>query len=81
MNDNPALVAPRPVRVISGLITRPHPVRFVSAPTDPFERAKITDESGIDDLKVGVFTDSTSDRDLSSPRASSRYVLLLCLDV
>jgi len=76
MSDNPVLVAPRPVRVISGLLTRPmpHPVRLMSAPTDQFERVKITDEN---DLKVGVFTDATSDRDrdLSSPRASSRSSL------
>lgn len=75
MNDNPVLIAPRPVRVISGLVTRPHPVRFVSAPVEQFDRVKITDESDIDDLKLGVFTDSTSDRDLSSPRASSRSSL------
>lgn len=79
-NDNPLLVAPRPVRLTSAhMFARTQPVRLVSAPTDQFERVKITDDDGIDDLKVGLFCDSTtgssmSDKDLASPRASPRSV-------
>lgn len=77
-NDNPLLVAPRPVRITSAphthtMLSRAHPVRLVTAPADHFERVKITDDSDMDDLTVGVYdSSSASDKDLASPRASPR---------
>lgn len=65
-NDNPVLVAPRPVR----LMAAPHSFfsrsRLVSAP-DNLERV-----GSMEDLKIGILDSSLSDRDQASPRASSR---------
>ena len=68
-SDRPLLVAPRPVRISSGHFTRAHPVAF-----EPFGRVKVVDGNEHDDLKFGLFPDSSpvSDKDLASPRASSR---------
>ncbi|KAF9458661.1 hypothetical protein BDZ94DRAFT_1325368 [Collybia nuda] len=63
-NDHPVLVAPRPVRLTSGhhaIITRSH-----------HERVRINDSNGLDDFKVSLFSDSSSDKDLASPRSSPR---------
>lgn len=60
-NDHPVLVAPRPVRLTSGhhaIITRSH--------------HRISDSNGLDDFKVSLFSDSSSDKDLASPRSSPR---------
>ncbi|KAJ7043201.1 hypothetical protein C8F04DRAFT_1074025 [Mycena alexandri] len=63
-NDNPVLVAPRPVR-LNTLLTRS---RMLSAP-DHVERVRFTDEnSDIDDRKIS----ESSDKDVSSQRSSPR---------
>ncbi|KAJ7771709.1 hypothetical protein B0H16DRAFT_1514444 [Mycena metata] len=66
-NDNPVLVAPRPVR-LNTLLTRS---RMLSAP-DHLERARFTDENAdIDDRKIS----ESSDKDISSQRSSPRSAL------
>ncbi|KAJ7184254.1 hypothetical protein C8R46DRAFT_1063436 [Mycena filopes] len=63
-NDNPVLVAPRPVR-LNTLLTRS---RMLSGP-DHLERARYTDEnSDMDDRKIS----ESSDKDISSQRSSPR---------
>ncbi|KAF9049348.1 hypothetical protein BDZ89DRAFT_1057708 [Hymenopellis radicata] len=65
-NDNPVLVAPRPVRLTTPFPTRAHPIRLVAA-----QEATVQD-----DLKLaGLFPDSASDKDLGSPRSSPRAAL------
>lgn len=65
-NDNPVLVAPRPVR-LNTLFTRS---RMVSAP-DYLERVRFDENSEIDDRKISEF----SDKDIPSQRSSPRSVL------
>ncbi|KAF8919674.1 hypothetical protein CPB85DRAFT_1277655 [Mucidula mucida] len=65
-NDNPVLVAPRPVRLTSPFASRAHSIRFVSAP----------EANAQDDFKLaGLFPDSASDKDTGSPRSSPRATL------
>jgi len=71
VNDNPLLVAPRPVRLATPLFARSHPVRLVSA-SDHMERLRIADSnSDVDDHKVGLYLDP-SEKDVASPRSSPR---------
>lgn len=66
-NDNPLLVAPRPVRLTTGhhaVFGRPLTPRFASTPLDHLDRARISDS---EDLKLAF-----SDKDLTSPRSSPR---------
>ncbi|KAJ7168241.1 hypothetical protein C8R43DRAFT_983678 [Mycena crocata] len=66
-NDNPVLVAPRPVR-LNTLLTRS---RMLSGP-DHLERVRFADEnSDIDDRKI----QESSDKDMSSQRSSPRSPL------
>jgi len=66
-NDNPVLVAPRPVR-LNTLLARS---RMLSAP-DHLERVRFTDEnSDIEDRKIY----DPSDKDISSQRSSPRSPL------
>ncbi|KII88687.1 hypothetical protein PLICRDRAFT_176241 [Plicaturopsis crispa FD-325 SS-3] len=81
-NDNPVLVAPRPVRLTgaaptpSAHVYRPHAVRLVSAPADHFERMRIGEELENNDPRDSSRASSVSpDKDLSSPRASPRTAL------
>jgi len=63
-NDSPTLVAPRPVRLNSGqhaIFTRSY-----------HDRVRVTDSNGLDDFKVALFSDSSSDKDTASPRSSPR---------
>jgi len=63
-NDYPVLVAPRPVRLASG--------QHTAYNRPGHDRARITESSSIDDFKVALFSDTPSDKDLSSPRSSPR---------
>ncbi|GLB35094.1 hypothetical protein LshimejAT787_0206590 [Lyophyllum shimeji] len=65
-NDHPTLVAPRPVRLPSAyhaLVSRAH---------SGHDRIKISETNSFDDLKVALFSDSSSDKDQASPRSSPR---------
>ncbi|KIJ60666.1 hypothetical protein HYDPIDRAFT_189931 [Hydnomerulius pinastri MD-312] len=76
VNDNPVLIAPRPVRVAS---TYPHfarsaHLRLIAAPIDS-ERVKISEENeNIDELKhpSRIHSSASSDKESHSPRASPR---------
>ncbi|KAF7359340.1 hypothetical protein MSAN_01276500 [Mycena sanguinolenta] len=65
-NDNPVLVAPRPVR-LNTLFARS---RMVSAP-DQVERVRFDENSEIDDRKIS----ECSDKDVPSQRSSPRSAL------
>lgn len=83
-NENVILAAPRPVRLTastpyphhfhSPLLQKPQTrtagVRIVSAPVDALETLKLSDESTEESFKIA----EPIDKDLSSPRASPRYV-------
>lgn len=65
-NDNPVLVAPRPVRLNSTFLTRS---RMVPGP-DHLDRLRLDENSEIDDRKIPEF----SDKDVPSQRSSPRLV-------
>lgn len=68
-NDNPLLVAPRPVRITSGyhaIVSRSHHAH---------DRVRIGDSNSMDDFKLALFSDPSSDKDQLSPRSSPRYAL------
>jgi len=77
VNDNPLLVAPRPVRVTSAYphhFTRSAQLRLAVPPSDP-ERMKISGESeNIDESKhpSRIHSATSSDKESHSPRASPR---------
>ncbi|KAF5387073.1 hypothetical protein D9615_001645 [Tricholomella constricta] len=65
-NDHPVLVAPRPVRLSSAyhaIVTKAH---------SGHDRVKVGDTNSIDDFKLALFSDSSSDKDQVSPRSSPR---------
>jgi hypothetical protein len=68
--DRPLLVAPRPVRVSGGLLT----LTPRTPPEQISGRVKAVDGDEVEDRKFGLYADapSVSDRDVGSPRASSR---------
>jgi len=79
VNDNPLLVAPRPVRVTSAYphFARPTRSRLVASPVEQSDHVKLSDDTeNIDEHKQPARADSSvsSDKDLPSPRASPRYV-------
>ncbi|KAH7929784.1 hypothetical protein BV22DRAFT_1029180 [Leucogyrophana mollusca] len=78
VNDSPVLVAPRPVRIASAYphFTRSAQLKLVAPPVDQSERVKIHSRNeNSDDYKPPALLDSSSDKDLSSPRASPRSSL------
>jgi len=84
VNDNPLLVAPRPIRVTSAYphFARSTHYKLVASPVEQSDHVKLSgDTENIDEHKQTTRVDS-SDKDLSSPRASPRYVyiyiFLLC---
>ena len=72
-DHRPHLVAPRPVRISSGHLTRPHLARYQSS----------DDHDIVDDFRIGLYTNPSpvSDKDLSSPRSSSWSVLMISLNI
>jgi len=80
VNDNPLLVAPRPVRVTSAYphFARPTHFKLVASPVEQSDRVKLSDDTeNIDEHKQPVRPDSSvsSDKDLPSARASPRSSL------
>ncbi|KAJ6500491.1 hypothetical protein C8R45DRAFT_70982 [Mycena sanguinolenta] len=73
-NDNPVLVAPRPVRLTT-LFTRS---RMVSAP-DQVERVRFDENSEIDDRKISECSDKDIPSQRSSPRSVHWVILALLL--
>ena len=85
-NENIILAAPRPVRlaaptpyphhfrasVLQKPQTRSAGVRLLSSPAEALESLKLSDESPEDSFKFA----EPIDKDLVSPRASPRYVIL-----
>ncbi|KAF8894465.1 hypothetical protein BD779DRAFT_1668976 [Infundibulicybe gibba] len=72
-NSYPILVAPRPVRLNGAQFARSYSGRLPASASDHFERVKITDASeDTEDSKVGLHYESTSEKDLASPRSSPR---------
>lgn len=83
VNDNPLLVAPRPVRVTSAYphFARPTHFKLVASPVEQSDHIKLSDDTeNIDEHKQPARVDSSvsSDKDLPSPRASPRYVSIFC---
>lgn len=74
-SDNPKLVAPRPVRLTSApshnFLSRARPVRLVSAPVEQLDRAKLTDDATVDELKTNVVSE-LPETERPSPRLSPR---------
>lgn len=70
-NDLPLLVAPRPVRITSSSFFARS--RHVTVPSDDRQRFLDADH---DDIKLSFFSD---DKDISSPRASPRYIMPITL--
>jgi hypothetical protein len=70
----PRLVAPRPVRINAAHFSRTHPIRFLSPPSDHFDRLKLSqsDQRDGDDRPVALYSDHSSvlEKD-SSPRSAS----------
>ncbi|KAH7909719.1 hypothetical protein BJ138DRAFT_1089047 [Hygrophoropsis aurantiaca] len=78
LNDNPVLVAPRPVRITSAYphFARSAQLKLVAASADQTERVKLHSRNeNSEDYKHSAFLDSSSDKDLSSPRSSPRSTL------
>ncbi|KAG1759023.1 hypothetical protein EDD22DRAFT_849547 [Suillus occidentalis] len=74
VNDNPLLVAPRPVRITPHLARSTH-FKLVASQVDHVKLSE--DTENIDEYKQPTRIDSSvsSDKDLSSPRASPRSSL------
>jgi len=80
VNDNPLLVAPRPVRVTSAYphFARSTHFKLVASPVELSDHVKLSDDTeNIDDHKQPPRVDSSlsSDKDIPSPRASPRSTL------
>lgn len=84
-HDSLVLVAPRPVRLAapvpfpqfhSTVVQRPQPktttIRFVSSPSDAFEKLKLSEELQDDDLKTDFTLPPERGDPPASPRASPR---------
>ncbi|KAG1879288.1 hypothetical protein C8R48DRAFT_227796 [Suillus tomentosus] len=70
VNDNPLLVAPRPVRITTHLARSTH-FKLVTSQVDHVKLSE--DTENVDEHKQPIRVDSvSSDKDLSSPRASPR---------
>lgn len=71
VNDNPLLVAPRPVRITPHLARSTH-FKLVASQVDHVKLSE--DTENIEEYKQPARIDSSvsSDKDLSSPRASPR---------
>jgi len=73
VNDNPLLVAPRPVRITTHLARSTH-FKLVTSQVDHVKLSE--DTENVDEHKQPIRVDSvSSDKDLSSPRASPRSSL------
>ncbi|KAG5342227.1 hypothetical protein C0989_004539 [Termitomyces sp. Mn162] len=64
MSDQPLLVAPRPVRLGGVVVGRTH--------AHSAHDRLLTNASPLDDFKLTLFSDSSSDKDSLSPRSSPR---------
>jgi hypothetical protein len=78
VNDNPLLVAPRPIRVTSAYphFARSTHFKLVASPVEQSDLKLSEDTENIDEHRQPTRVDSSvsSDKDLPSPRASPRYV-------